>query len=76
MLSRSMKLEDIACVPQSSFNCSQSETPVSVPGDDAQRCLAVVAKPHFPVESVRGRVVAHDVKKGSFAALHLTADQF
>jgi hypothetical protein len=50
-----MKFNDRARVPQLSFNCSQQGITVSVPGDYAQRCLAVVAKPHFPVEPVRGR---------------------
>lgn len=48
----------------------------SARGDHAQRCLAVIAKPHFVVEPTRARVVAHDVKKGRFAALHFAADQF
>jgi hypothetical protein len=58
------------------MRASQPETPVSAPGDHACRCLAVVAEPHLLVEPARARVVAHDVKKGSFAALHFAADQF
>ena len=47
----------------------------SAPGNDARRCLAVVAKSHFLVELACGRVVAHDVKKGGFATLHCAVDQ-